>query len=90
MMACLRINRDKTFIIDPKQWEAKLNTNTTSKRTPLGLSFTMNGPCFIKPWNLIIRTCYFLLILTQMSKSVRSSALLNTYCMVEINTRQYS
>lgn len=37
MMACLRINRNKTFIIDPKQWEAKLNTDTSSKKEPHGV-----------------------------------------------------
>lgn len=47
MMAYLGMHRNKTLIVnwsDPTQWEAKLNTNDTFKGTPLGSSFTMNGP----------------------------------------------
>lgn len=51
-MAHLGIHRNKTFIViwlNPKQWEARLNTNGTSfKETPLGSGFTMNGSCFYK------------------------------------------
>ena len=50
MMAYLGTQRNKTFItiwLDPKQEETKLNTNIISKGTPLGSSFTINGPSFI-------------------------------------------
>ena len=48
MMAYLGTQRNKTFItiwLDPKQEETKLNI--ISKGTPLGSSFTINGPYFI-------------------------------------------
>lgn len=63
MMAYLGTQRNKTFItiwLDPKQQETKLNTNIISKGTPLGSSFTINGPCFvIQPQDLIICTLLF-------------------------------
>ena len=80
MMAYLGTQRNKTFItiwLDPKQQETKLNTNIISKGTPLGSSFTINGPCFIiQPQDFIICTLLFSINSNSTKpKLVRSSTL---------------